>query len=165
VIEGYLEKHAKHDEAAETRINDELLTIWLKTVQGYPEKYAPFLALLRPLRPAVRSQNRILQWWDRLSGPVLDHLSQQKGLAKEALASCLSLIVPDSTDETEEQQPSRFADRLFQLWIELSQVKRQGNTNPDPIKANLLRETLLLYGKKQPKVSSAPELRMFPVAD
>ena len=95
----------------------------------------------------------ILQWWDKLVEPVLDNLGQEKGLAGEALANIESLLIyQDNEQEDLGNAANPLAERLVAKWMELFQiVQLEGNTTA-AFKAKMLRQTLLLFGKKKPKV-------------
>ncbi len=161
VIEGYLEKHAEYDQGASERLQEELLSIYHKSVQDQPARYAAFLAILRRLRPAVRSPAHILLWWDKLVEPVVESLSREKGLAHEALANVESLLIYDGDDEQGDGDgvSSPIANRLLEKWMDVVQdAQLEGNSSAS-YKEKLLRETVLLFGKKKPKVGDNSTIR------
>jgi hypothetical protein len=152
IIDGYLQKHATYDESAADRLQDELLSIYTKNIQDKPAHYAAFLAILRRLRPAIRSQEHVLQWWDKLVEPVLANLTQE--LAREALANVESILI-NQYEEEDTEKPSQIALRLIGKWMEaLPGIEVEGNANAE-FRERMLRQTLLFYGKKQPKVPSS----------
>lgn len=158
VIAAYLERHEKYDDAASDRLQEELTTIFNKSVIGHAERYAPFLALLRPLRPALRTPARIVQWWDRFLELVLENLNVQKGLAGEALRSVLELVVfeEDDYDKPATDGPNIFADRLLSRWMQLNALKQAatGSGSGDS-KEMFMEEAIMIFGRKDPKVSEA----------
>lgn len=154
VIAGYLERHEKYDDAASDRLQEELTSIYYKSVSGHPARYAPFLALLRPLRPALRSPARIVQWWDRFIDPVLENLNTEKGLAAQALRSVLELLAfeEDEYDKPTTEAPNIFADRLLSIWMELNALNQAATgSGSSSSKETFMREAILVFGKKDPK--------------
>ncbi|KAB5532750.1 Hamartin protein-domain-containing protein [Coniochaeta sp. 2T2.1] len=154
VLAAYLEKHEKHDEAGADRLQEELTSIYHKHVIGRPNKIAPFLAVLRQVRPALRSPVRIVQWWDRFIDPVLDNLNKEKGLANEALKNILQLLVYDEDGYVKPQPdgPNTFADRLLSRWMQLNALNQaatgSGTTNS---KERFMEEAIMTFGKKDAK--------------
>lgn len=157
VLAAYLEKHEKYDEGASDRLQDELTSIFHKSVAGQPDRYAPFLAVLRSLRPALRTPARIVQWWDRFIDPVLDNLNMEKGLANEALRSILELLAfeEDEYDKPPSTGPNIFADRLLSRWMQLNALNQAatGSGSSDS-KERFMQEAIMIFGKKDPKAST-----------
>lgn len=93
-------------------------------------------------------------WWDKLVEPVVDHLSQEKGLAHEALANVESLLIYDGDDDEGDTDgvSSPIAKRLLEKWMELVQDAQLEGNSGATYKEKLLRETVFLFGKKKPKV-------------
>ena len=159
LISAYLEKHPTEDGAAE-RINDELSTIYQKTVEEHPEKYAAFLVLLRHLLPLFKSPAILLPWWDRLIDPVLDSVGRYKGVATEALRNLLALSSLDGdVAGSNDTGLNPFADRLMKRWMEVTRGPQTGSENAE-FKMTMIREALMVYGKKDPKVGGPPLARV-----
>jgi hypothetical protein len=162
IIEAYLDKHEKYDEGAAERLHEELLSIYHKTVEGNPSLFAPFLAILRQLRPSLRSQARVLEWLELLIEPVLGHLGLEKGLASEAVANVMDILTADNYDDEEEAgsnpKPSPIATRLLDRWMHLFHITQPEGNSTELFKEKLMREALLAFGKKRPKVSFRPKL-------
>ena len=78
--------------------------------------------------------------------PVLNHLSQEKGLAGEALANMESILI---YDDDQEAVADPLAIRITAKWMEFAQSTRPEETS---FKEKMLRDSLLLFGKKKPKV-------------
>lgn len=156
VIEGYLGKHEKYDEAAADRLNNEMLVIYQKNVQDRPNRLAPFLATQRPLKTAL-SPVHLLQWWDRLAEPILEHMHREKELAKETHASTLTLLnfESDGGSSADEMTSHPFAERLMERWMSFSQI-RQSENPPDSQTRERMIQTLVLYGTKRPQVLYVP---------
>ncbi|OIW32106.1 hypothetical protein CONLIGDRAFT_652923 [Coniochaeta ligniaria NRRL 30616] len=154
IISAYLEKHEKTDEAAADRLQEELTSIYNKFVNGRHEKYAPFLAVLRQVRPILRTPARIVQWWDRFLDPVLENLNIEKGLATEALKNILQLLAFDEAeyDRPATEGPNIFADRLLSRWMQYNALNQAatGSGSSDS-KERFMQEAIMTFGKKDAK--------------
>lgn len=151
IIGSYLE-HQKDDENGD-RLNEELLSIWNKTVLDFPDRYASFFAILRELRPAIKPPARIFEWWDRLLDPVIEHVGQEKGLAREVLSNTLDLF---SIDDSEDSAGlTLFTDRLLKRWMDTRANKPNDATSID-FKERMIKKALMVFGTKDPKVDPIP---------
>ncbi|KAK3379938.1 Hamartin protein-domain-containing protein [Lasiosphaeria ovina] len=153
VVHSYLTKKEGADSNDGERLNDELLSIYEKTVADHPNKYAPFLAVLRVLRPAFATPARTFEWWDRLLDPVLQWVSQEKGLAREVLNHTLEVLSIDESYDAETWNVAgsvSFTDRLLKRWVEACESEPQARS-PSDLKEKMTRETLMVFGKKDPK--------------
>lgn len=157
VIAAYLERHEKYDDAAADRLQEELTSIYNKSVNGRHEKYAPFLAVLRQVRPFLRKPARIVVWWDRFLDPVLENLNIEKGLANEALKNILQLLAfeEDDYDRPPTEGPNIFADRLLSRWMQLNALNQAatGSGSSDS-KERFMQEAIMTFGKKDAKASN-----------
>ncbi|KAK4238850.1 Hamartin protein-domain-containing protein [Achaetomium macrosporum] len=153
IIASYLEKHGRPDEGSGERLGDELLAIWEKVVQDHPEKYAPFLAILRRLRPGLGTPARVFKWWDKLLDPVLDHVGEEKGLAREVMDHTIDLLSADEYDEPaawSEEGLAPLINRLLTRWTELRETQPDLRPSTD-LKEQMIKDALMAFGKKDPK--------------
>ncbi|KAK4227834.1 tuberous sclerosis 1 protein [Podospora fimiseda] len=154
IISSYIDKHEKADESACEKLNDELISIWEKTGQNHPERYAPFLAILRELRPVLRSPARVFGWWDRLLDPLLEHVAREKGLAREVLEHTLDvLIVEDSSRPSTEWSEAGLAPlvrRMVGRWMEVCETPDAALPLND-LKERMIKQALMAFGKRDPK--------------
>ncbi|KAK4126152.1 hypothetical protein N657DRAFT_642933 [Parathielavia appendiculata] len=153
IIALYLEKHEKYDEASGERLGDELLAIWEKVVQDHPERYAAFLAILRQLRPGLRTPARVFKWWDKLLDPVMDHVGREKGLAREVMDHTLDLLSADEYDDPaawSEQGLVPLVNRLLTRWMELRETQPDLRPSTD-LKEQMIKDALMAFGKRDPK--------------
>jgi hypothetical protein len=168
VIAGYLEKHEKYDDASADRLQEELTSIFNKSVNGRHERYAPFLAVLRQVRPALRTPARIVLWWDRFLDPVLDNLNIEKGLANEALKNVLQLLAfeEDEHDGPPSEGHNIFADRLLSRWMQLNALNQAatGSGSSDS-KERFMQEAIMTFGKKDAKARQRPKSRSYAPTD
>jgi hypothetical protein len=153
IIASYLEKHGKPDEGSGERLGEELLAIWEKVVQDHPARYAAFLAILRRLRPGLGTPARVFKWWDKLLDPVLDHVGQEKGLAREVMGHTLDLLSADEYDERaawSEGGLTPLINRLLTRWTELRETQPDFRPSAD-LKEQMIQDALMAFGKKDPK--------------
>ncbi|KAK1782508.1 Hamartin protein-domain-containing protein [Copromyces sp. CBS 386.78] len=153
LISNYLGRHEHAEDGAADRLNEELLSIYTKNVENRPGKYAAFLAILRELRPAMKTPARIFEWWDRLLDPVLEYVGQEKGLAREVSTNTLDLLAIDKFDESSnssEASLAPFTERLLSRWMDA----RASQINCVPMadfKDRMVKKALMVFGKKDPK--------------
>ncbi|KAK4150926.1 Hamartin protein-domain-containing protein [Chaetomidium leptoderma] len=153
IIASYLDKHEKPDEASGERLGDELLAIWEKVVQNHPEKYAAFLAILRQLRPGLRTPARVFKWWDRLLDPVLDHAGREKGLAREVTEHTLDLLSADEYDDPtawSEEGLVPLVNRLLARWMAVRETQPDLRPSTD-LKEQMIKDALMAFGKRDPR--------------
>ncbi|KAL2023428.1 hypothetical protein VTK56DRAFT_2785 [Thermocarpiscus australiensis] len=153
IIASYLEKHEKSDEGSVERLGDELLAIWEKIVKDRPERYAAFIAVLRQLRPGLRTPARIFKWWDKLLDPVLDHVAREKGLAREVMDHTLDLLPADEYNDPtawSEEGLAPLVNRLLTRWMAIRET--QANIGPSTdLKEQMIGQALMAFGKRDPK--------------
>ncbi|KAK0735712.1 Hamartin protein-domain-containing protein [Apiosordaria backusii] len=151
-ISSYLEKHEKSEESAGEKLDEELSVIWEKIVRDRPERYAAFLAIIRELRPVLRTPTRIFKWWDKLLDPALEHVGSERGLAREVLEHTLDLLSTDEHDPDawNSGQMLPLASRLLARWLEI--VQTEGNFGPAAqLKERMIKDALVAFGKRDPK--------------
>lgn len=172
ILDAYLDKHNEHDQATSDRLQEDLLATFSQSVHNkQPIHYAVFLAILRQLRPAIRSTAYLLQWWEKLVEPVFDHLGDERGPSGEVLSDIGEFLVPDdedddndesnggggggaggSQDTNKESAPYALGLRLLQKWMDVYHVVLTGGYNSGWTKDRPMQEVLVLFGKKKPKV-------------
>jgi solute carrier family 25 protein 16 len=157
VINAYLEKHPNPDESDSQRLQDELLAVYQSSILDKPSRLAPFLAILLPLKPNLSGSGRLLQWWDKLSVPVLSNLSMEKGLAVMARNTLLEILVYDEDEENAKTGDARTTSRVLSeslLATYLAKTKASLDEFDDHAKfvAGQIQLILVAFGKKRPKV-------------
>jgi hypothetical protein len=87
--------------------------------------------------------------------PVLANLNQEKGLAKEALTNVLDLLSFEEEDLAGlgSGGQHRFADRLLEKWMQLHEMAQISGSSQADFQERMLRESIIISGKKDPKVS------------
>ncbi|KXJ92374.1 Hamartin protein-domain-containing protein [Microdochium bolleyi] len=154
LIEGYLRKHEdKFEESISDKVNDELLSVFHSSVANKPSRYAPFIAVLRRLRPLIGQAEKVLNWIDLLT-PILDHLTQEKDLASESQALVLEILTADDNAHTSGSArgvAAAMAEKLLCIWLEESRLAGRTDDTSQHFKEKHIRETLLQYGRKRPQ--------------
>lgn len=130
------------------------MSIWEKSVEHNPTAQASWLALLRRLLPALKKSAWLVEWWDRVQEPVLDHLAEDATLASEAWANTLAVLTCDDLEQAEDGEGiEQLVIRLLRIWMQNVQLASQEDNSSVLLKAKLIRGGLLSYGKKRPKAS------------
>ena len=178
VIRLYLDRHRDVDEQDAQRLQDELLNLHQKLVAPDPSKLPDFLAALRHLRPAIRGEERLMEWWKRLVRPTVNRLSPDSALGPAARDWLLAVLVYDDDDDDDDvvvvaaaaqdagEERARISERLTQevldLYLETTSipgVDHEGDFAIDD-RARLighhLESVLVEFGRKRPKVKSSP---------
>ncbi|EPE08687.1 tuberous sclerosis 1 [Ophiostoma piceae UAMH 11346] len=162
-IEAYVDKHAEYEQSASDRLQDDLLATFARSVQGRaPLQYAAFLAILRLLRPAIRSTAHVLQWWEKVVEPVFAHLGEERTPSSEVLSDIGLFLVPDDEDdETEDgsgaqdvnRDGTAFAvgHRLAQKWMDVCDTSLSEDYRTNWHKEQPVQDILVLFGKKKPR--------------
>ncbi|KAL1912176.1 hypothetical protein Sste5344_002009 [Sporothrix stenoceras] len=164
ILDAYLDKHAEHDQATSDRLQEDLLATFNQSVHNKQSiHYAVFLAILRQLRPAIRSTAHLLQWWEKLIEPVFDHLGDERGVSGEVLSDIGEFLFPDDEDDdndegnggaqdtNKEAAPYALGLRLLQKWMDVYHVVLAGGYSSHWTKERPIQEVLVLFGKKKPK--------------
>ncbi|KAH8585545.1 Hamartin protein-domain-containing protein [Bisporella sp. PMI_857] len=151
VISLYLEKHSTHEESESQRLQDELFIIYQNLVVDRPSRLAPFLAILRNLKPAIRGSGRLLQWWDKLAVPVLNKLGEEKGLAEEAKNTLLEILVEDDEDDDSVSTSTAVANNLLEAWLKKNFISVKDFDDDARFVENQIRIILLAFGRRRPQ--------------
>lgn len=161
VIEAYLNKHEEYSDSSSDRLQDDLLGLYEKHVKGTPSKYAVFIHIFRLLVPVLRTPARLFKWWDILNDPVLENFTREKGLMEESHNATLEVLMlghVDNDDSTAEPTVNPFAQRLLSSWKDKYYKTQSGNDLTGESSERAIRQALLTYGKKRPKVSDASRM-------
>ena len=157
-VEAFLEKHPSIDDNDAQRLHDELVTIYNKNVAGFPGKHAPFVAVLRQLRPAIKSQDQLSEWWDLVIRPTIDSVGHKRDTVEDAKEFILSILVFD-TDEDHSGYAARLSAHFLQRLLDAYLVRTRIPTRDGPAAspeddfvAHEIEAVLIAFGRKKPKV-------------
>ena len=156
VLHAYLDKHPEFDDAESQRLQEELLSVYQVHVHEIPGRYAPFLAIIRTLTPALRGSGRLLQWWDKLCIPVMNKIGEEKGLATEAKNTVLGILVYDEEGDTELKKDairtsSTITESLLDVWLEKQNAASIDFDEDARFIENQVQMILLAFGRRRPK--------------
>lgn len=149
VIEAYRTKHDRQDDAADERLQEELLQLYQKLVHGQAPRIAPFIAILRSIRPKLWTSPRAAHWFDVLVDDVLDHIWQNKALTKEVNVNYES-VMKSSTEDRD--GTANIMGRCLERWMQYAHVSWQSADPATRFKENRIRDMMLVWGKKSPKL-------------
>ncbi|EFW98770.1 hypothetical protein CMQ_4622 [Grosmannia clavigera kw1407] len=161
IIEAYLDKHSDYDQSTSDRLEEELLSTFTKSVQSQQALYyASFLAILRRLRPSLRSPAHILLWWEKVIDPILDQLNQERGLMVRALNDINKFLVPDGEDEEGEEgddkdgtngSPSPIVKCLVQKWMDVcNDIQQGGDWKVVWVREKPIQDVITVFGRRRP---------------
>jgi solute carrier family 25 protein 16 len=155
VILAYLDKHPNPDEQDSQRLHDDLLAIFQSTIVNHPSRLAPFLAFLLPLKPNISGSGRLLQWWEKLSVPVLESIGVERGLAIMARKTLLAILVYEEDDPKvgdAKATSDALSETLMSTWLEKSKAGLDQFDSRAQFVAEQIQLILVAFGKKRPKV-------------
>lgn len=158
-IQAYLDKHLPINDSDSQRLQDELLEIWDKLAKGRPERFLIFLNLLRELRPAIRGAARWIQWWETLVLPVLAHMGEEKGLAKECRNLLLDILVFEAEDgdaarvEATVETSIAISEKILEIWLKKSTAAIIESDQTAQYMESQIKIVLMSFGQRRPKVS------------
>lgn len=154
VIDGYLRRHQKYDDAAADRLQDELFSLFDKYVKNTPAAFAPWLAICRRLLPVLKTPERIFALWDSCTA-LSAVAAPEKGVVAESLASIMDILslAEESAESSGDNIFSNpLIDRLLTGWmVKLYPATIEGNTTDD-YNEKITREALIQFGTRHPKV-------------
>lgn len=155
VIDGYLRRHQKYDDAAADRLQEELLSIFDKHVKETPGTFAPWLSILRQVIPILRTPERIFAWWNSCAA-IISKAPPEKDVVTESLGTIMA-IMSVAEDESDASDGADLAshpliDRLFTGWMDkLYPAVSEGIMSLEN-NEKIIREALIEFGKRHPKV-------------
>lgn len=165
VIDAYNTKHSPPEETEADRLQEELLNIYEKYISDQPARLAPFLCILRNLKPVLQGTHRSLQWWDKLSTPMMSHLGAEKRLADVVTETMLEVLLYDEDVEEsrirEAQDVSdNVAGSLLSIWLENTTIAEEEFGQHAIAVAKQVQLILTEFGKKKPKARLSSSLSM-----
>ncbi|CAK7268838.1 hypothetical protein SEPCBS57363_003297 [Sporothrix epigloea] len=168
-IDAYLDKHSENDQATSDRLQESLQATFAQSLHSqHPICYASFLAVLRQLRPAIRSTAHIMQWWEKLVEPLFDQLGDERTPSAAVISDIGEFLFPDEEDDDGEESwasiqetskdaaPYGLGLRLLQKWMVVYQGVLKKGCSLGWTRERPIQDTLMLLGKRKPKASTIP---------
>ncbi|KAI9827140.1 MAG: hypothetical protein M1832_005276 [Thelocarpon impressellum] len=160
-IQAYLDRHPHVVDHDSQRLQDELLAVYRRCVAGDERKHATFLAVLRPLVPAIAGPDRLLEWWTLLLRPTMESLGQHKGVVSDARELLLSVLVFDDDDDPTGERArvsAIFTDKLLDVYLDQTRIRSVADADSPAADsqsasfiAGHLESVLVAFGRRRPR--------------
>lgn len=157
-LESYLDRHLPVEDGDSQRLQEELVQLYKKNVAGAPNQHGPFLAVLKVLRPAIRGESRLLEWWNLVIKPTVDAIGHKREEIEGARDFLLGVLVFDSDEDStgENARISKiFSKHLLDAYLSRTKIPTADSdtTSPeDDFIAHELESVLISFGRRKPKV-------------
>lgn len=158
-INAFLDKQYQIEDDDSHRLHEDLLAIWNKYIARDEDKLGTFLQALRLLRPAIKGQMQLEEWWKLSIKPAIDALGHKRieiEHASEFLLGILDYNVDEDEDGDRAKECSFFAELLLAAYLKRSRIpspNEDGLTPEDKYIATQLEHVLIAFGRKKPKVN------------
>lgn len=157
-IEAFLERHNDIDEHDSQRLHEDLLSLYMRHVDGHPEKRGSFLSALRFLRPALTGEARVDEWWDLVIKPTIDAVGHKRHEIEDAQEFLQGLLVFDA-DEDKTGDRARlskhFSKKVLDIYLSRTKVPSAAEdsvSTEDEYVSHQLESILVAFGRRKPKV-------------
>jgi len=158
ILEAFVERHHDIEDNDSQRLHDELLTIYQRHVAVNPDKHDAFVSVLRQLRPAIKGESRLNEWWNLVIRPTIDAIGHKRDSIEEAREFLLGILVFD-TEEDKTGEKARlcatFTKKLLDAYLWRTRVPTADTDTvsvEDEFIAHELEMVLVAFGRKKPKV-------------
>jgi hypothetical protein len=157
-IEVFLDRHHNIEDGDSQRLHEELLSIHSKYVASNPELHGLFVHILRQLRPAIRGERRLEEWWTLVIRPTVDAVGHKRHHIEDAREFLLGIMVFDQDEDStgEHAELSRqFTKRLMDAYLVRSKIPTSEGevvSPEDEFIAQELEGILVAFGRKKPQV-------------
>jgi hypothetical protein len=156
-IDSFLYRYRDIDDHESQRFHEDLLSVYMRHVAGNPDKSAPFLHLLRLVRPALKGGSRWSEWWDLALKPPMDsvgHKRHEVEAAKELLQSILLFQADEDKDGDDAHLSSVFLSKTLDLYLARTKIPSSAEDAVSPEDDYISQEVesvLVTYGRRKPK--------------
>lgn len=158
-IEAFLDLQQNIDDHDSQRLHDELILIRNKSSSTSSERLGAFVHLLRLLRPAIRGEKRLGEWWSTVIKPIVDSVGHKRDTIEDAREFLLGILIFDADDDTTGENASlsaQFTRRILEAYLLRTKIPTTDDevvSPEDEYIAQELEGILVAFGKKKPKVS------------
>ncbi|KAE9985821.1 hypothetical protein EG327_004578 [Venturia inaequalis] len=156
-IEAFLDLHQNIDDHDSQRLHDELLSIRNKPRSTSSERLGAFVHVLRLLRPCIRGDKRLGEWWLTVIKPIVDSVGHKRDTIEDAREFLLGILVFDADDDTTGEKASlsaQFTRRILEAYLVRTKIPTTDEevvSPEDEYIAQELEGILVAFGKKKPK--------------
>jgi hypothetical protein len=156
-IERFVDSHDRIEDSDSQKLQDELLSIFNRHVVNNSDKQGPFVAVLRLLRPAIRGERRLDEWWQLLIKPIIDAIGHNRNTIEDAREFLLGILVFDVEDDITGQKAALsqlFTKKLLDAYLARTNLPSpyQIVSPQDEFLAHELENILVAFGRRNPKV-------------
>lgn len=157
-LDAFLDRYVPIDDHDSQRLQEELLPVYQNYVANTPQKRGPFLNVLRQLRPAIRGDSRLLEWWELVIRPTIDTVGHKRDEIEDARQFLLGIMVFDADDDTSGERAelsASFTQRLLDTYLARTKIPLAHDdvvSPEDEFIAHELETVLVSFGRKKPKV-------------
>jgi len=173
-LQDKLEAFRKHDDADEddgAQLQKELIEVHKKyfgkvrrpSAQDFvvdDENLSAFIKVIQVLRPKLRGQAKLQDWYKLVIQPILDGVGSTRAEAKAAKELLLDILDHEGgagDDESERAKTAvHFTNRLIEAYMRRTRIPDADDEEldgEDDVVAQQLEDVLVTYGEKKPKVS------------
>lgn len=158
-IEAFLDLHQSIDDHDSQRLHDELILIRNRSSNTSSERLGAFVHVLRLLRPAIRGEKRLGEWWLTVVKPIVDSVGHKRDTIEDAREFILGILVFDADDDKTGENASlsaQFTRRILEAYLARTKIPTTDEevvSPEDEYIAQELEGILVAFGKKKPKVS------------
>jgi len=161
ILGQFVLSHPTIDESESQRLHDELMAVHNKYVVGNSENHPPFLATLRALRPVLRGESRLDEWWTLVIRPTIDSIGHKRDTIEDAKEFLLGVMVYNQEeDKTGEKAiiSEHFTRQLLDAYLERTKIPFGDEivSPEDEFIAHDIEGILVSFGRKKPKVKPSP---------
>lgn len=156
-IEGFLDKYDDIDAHDSQRFHDDLHALYLRHVAGSRDKLAPFLSVLRLVKPALTGEAQLNEWWELVLKPAIDGVGFKRHEVEDAKALLQSILVFD-TDEDKDGEHARlssaFLKKLLHLYLARTKIPSTAEdviSPEDDYVSHEVESVLVAFGRRRPK--------------
>ncbi|OJD36492.1 tuberous sclerosis 1 protein [Diplodia corticola] len=156
-IEAFLDRHHDIDDQDSQRLHDELLQMYNNHVQDEPVKRSAFLSVLRQMRPAIRGDARLSQWWNVVIKPVIDGVGHKRDESEDAREFVLDTLAYEAGGDHEVEQAqaaASYMQKLLDCYLRHTRMPTAESdviTPEDEYAAREIESLLVMYGRRKPK--------------
>ncbi|OCL05828.1 hypothetical protein AOQ84DRAFT_298164 [Glonium stellatum] len=156
-IEAFLDRYQSIEDHDSQRLQDELLPLYKKYVANNPDKHGPFLSALKFLRPAIRGDSRLAEWWTLIIRPTIDAIGHKREAIEDAREFLQGILIFDAEDDKsgeKAQLSGQFSKRLLDAYLERTKIPSTEDDTASPRDEFIARElesVLITFGRRKPK--------------
>lgn len=122
------------------------------------ERLAVFISVLQVLRPKLRGQAKLQEWYKLVIQPILDGVGSTRAEAKASKKLLLDILEYEGSGDGESERTKtavHFTNRLIEAYMRRTRIPDlddEALDGEDDLVAQQLEDVLITYGEKKPKV-------------